>query len=92
MGGEDTQFGGHPWMVSTNAPKILSAMTLKIFAGCNNKGESPVEADLVRRSSDQRALGPHSRTLRLQVSDGHTILLSGVPFPPVPVGQLFDGT
>ena len=70
MGGEDTQFGGHPWMVSisTNAPKIFSVMTLKIFAGCNNKGESPIEADLVRRSSDQRAVGPHGRPLRLQVS------------------------
>ena len=53
---------------NTNALRIFSAMTLKIFSGCNNKGESPVEADLVRRSSDQRAVGPHSRPLRLQVS------------------------
>ena len=65
-------------------------MTLKIFAGCNNKGESPVEADLVRRSSDQRAVGPHSRTLRLQVSDGHTILLSGVPFLFFPLEILYS--
>ena len=40
VGGEDTQFGGHPWMVSCD-PKILKKL-LKICAGCYSEGEPVV--------------------------------------------------
>ena len=64
VGGEDTQFGGHPWMVT-----ILLAAIIKydLFTGCNYKREPSVKENFMRRSSHLRTLGHHCCSLCLQV-------------------------